>query len=249
MLLHPVEGLARGDLGRAGADREMGPRTDGDGHVDAPFVQPSVLLEGLGQEDVLPAADEQDRDLGPIQGDAQVHRHPVGVAQVRTAEPVRIPAGTSLEVGPRRLDQRQLVHGLGVGVLGGGGAIRAAHHPALLLVDDHVAPTQEVEAEGAGPPDVLAEVVRGDGDHGRGQVRRRVGQQGPLGERQVRAPDGGEGARVPGLVAHPGHHVVAVVDLADHGQELPARPEGATAGHEQRVVSRGRRRSGPWATP
>jgi hypothetical protein len=202
-------------------------------------MQTLVLLHGLLQEYVLPSPYEQDRDLDPLEGDPVPHGGPVGVGAIGTGDPVDIPRGATVEAGVGGPDQWQLIHeGVDAPARGGqpGGSLQRS---TVLLMNHAVAPTQEVEPERPRAPDVLVEVVGPDGHHGRRQLRRGVGHQGPLGVAEIRAADGSEGAGEPGLVAHPGHDVVPVVDLGHHGVELAAGSERAPTAHEEGVIAAG----------
>ena len=98
---------------------------------------------------------------------------------------------------------------------------------------------QEVVGERTGAPHRVVEIVRAHGDDGRGHLRRRVVQQRPLGESQVRQPDGGELTGEPRLVAQPSDRVGAVGGLVDHRLERAAGPErSACALHHDVVTAR-----------
>jgi hypothetical protein len=72
----PVQALP--DHRRGGlTDRfQMGPRADGQRDVKPTPVQVGVLLEGLLEEQVLPAGLQQHRYLDPIKGRTQLHTRP-----------------------------------------------------------------------------------------------------------------------------------------------------------------------------
>ncbi len=237
MLVEPAQRLLARHPQPAGADGQVRPVTDRQGHVHATGPEALVLVHGLLQEEVLPAADEEDGDFDPLEGGGVLHGRPEGVGRLGPCHPVGVPGCPPTQDRVRRPGQRERVH---VGADPPGrrdGAQRPAQPAAVLLVHNAVAPAQEVEPEGAGTPDVLLEVVRPDGHDSRRQLGGRVGHEGPLGVPQVRAPDSGEAAGEPGLVAHPGHHVEPVVHLGLHGPELSARAEGAAAAHEEDVVA------------
>ena len=112
----------------------------------------------------------------------------------------------------------------------------AAHRIDALLVNDQVAPAEEVvQVEGAVAVRGPAEVVRAD-DHDRGdQLGRRVQGQGPLHEAEVAGPERGQPSVEPALAAQPGHGVLAVAGLAAHRLEPSAGAEGAAAALQQHV--------------
>jgi hypothetical protein len=81
----------------AQARLHMRPRPDRQRDVHSPLVQPPVLRDGLGQEDVLPAGDQQHRDLNPVQGRVQSQRRPELVVHVGVLEPALVPRGAPAE--------------------------------------------------------------------------------------------------------------------------------------------------------
>ena len=84
------------------------------------------------------------------------------------------------------------------------------------------------------------EVVRTGGDDGRSQFRRRILQHRPLGEAEIRDPDGGEATGEPRLVPQPGDRVRAVGDLVNHRLEHATRSEcAAHALQDHAVTARG----------
>ncbi len=228
-----------GDREALGDGVEVGPRADRHGHIHPAFVQALILMDGLLQEDVLPTTEEQYGHLDSIESDAVLHRCPERIVRVRPGHPVDVPRGPAAEEGRRRRDERQLVEDRADPR---SVPSRPEHHReggAVLLVNDLVAPSEEIKPERAGAPDVLAEVVWPNGDHGGGQLRRRVRQQCPLRVPQVGTAERGEGAGEPGLADDPGHDVVTVAFLVSHGVELPSGAEGAAAAHEEGVVAAG----------
>ena len=85
----------------------------------------------------------------------------------------------------------------------------------------------------------VAEIMRAGGDDGRGQLRRRILQQRPLGEPQIGNPDGGEAAGEPGLLSQPCDGVGAVGCFVDHRLEGPARAERPPHTLQQHAVAAG----------
>ena len=76
-----------------GGEVQVGPRADEqpDGH--APAGERAVLLQGLLDEQVLPAADQQHRDRDPLQRGTASHRRPERVAGLRVIHPSLDQAG------------------------------------------------------------------------------------------------------------------------------------------------------------
>ena len=201
VLVQPAQSLLARRSHPARADGQMRPVTDRHGHLDTAGPKPVVLVHGLLQEEVLPAADEEDGDLHALERGGVLHRRPEGIGRLGPRHPLGVPGRPPAQDRARRLGQRERVHVRADPAGCRGGAQRPGQAAAVLLVHNAVAPAQEVEPEGAGAPDVLLEVVRPDGHDGRRQFRGRVGHQGPLGVPQVGAADRGEGAGEPGLVA------------------------------------------------
>ena len=118
----------------------------------------------------------------------------------------------------------------------GDGADRPGQQVDAFLMDDQVAPAQEVvQVEGAVAVRGPAKVVRADVHHRGDQLGRRVQGQGPLHEAEVAGPERGQPFVEPALAAQPRHGVLAVARLGAHRLELPAGAEGAAAALQQHV--------------
>ena len=203
-----------------------------------PAREHAVLLEGLLDEQVVPAARQQDRDRDPLQRGAALHRIPERVGGLRVLHPPlgpgRLPAD-HVTVADR---DREAVQHPAQPPFGRGHARHRAQHPDALLVCDHVAPHDVVvQVEGAVAVRRPAEVVRADVHHGGDQLRRRVHGQRPLHEAEVAGAVGGQPALEPALLAQPRHGVLPVGDLVAHRLELTAGPERAAHALQQHVVA------------
>ena len=215
----------------------MGPGPDRQRDVRAAAPQVRVLLQRLLQKDVLPAADEQHRHLHAVQRGAVAQSLPERVVAAGVFDPGFEPRRTGAQKCARRLAERQPEGGLRYLARCQQLADAGAHADRVLLVGHQVAPTEKVVGERAGAPHRGVEIVRPHRDYRRGQLRRRVIQEGPLGESQVRQPDGGELPCEPGLFAQPHHGVGAVGGLVDHRLEHAAGPERATHALQHHVVA------------
>jgi hypothetical protein len=82
-------------------------------------------------------------------------------------------------------------------------------------------------------------VVRGNGDHGGRQLRRRIHHQGPRRIPQIRGSAQRESSAEPGLPSQPGHGVGSVINLMAEWLEVPTGAERATATLVDNVVALG----------
>ena len=216
----------------------MGPGADEqpDGH--APAGERAVLLQGLLDEQVLPAAHQQHRDRDPLQRGTALHGGPERVAGLRVVHPSLGPGRLAADhVGVSGRDREALQH-LAQPPFGRGHAHHRAQHPDALLVRDQVAPHDVVvQIEGAVAVRGPVEVVRADVHHGGDQFRRRVHGQRPLHEAEVAGAVGGQPALEPALLAQPRHGVLPVGDLVPHRLEVPAGPERAAHALQQHVIA------------
>ena len=103
-------------------------------------------------------------------------------------------------------------------------------------------PRKSTQAERSSLMGDLVEVVGRDGDDRRLQLGRRVHQQRPLREPEVRAAGGRQATVEPGLFAHPGDGVGGVVDVGHHRVERAAGSECPPA-----APPAGRDSRGPWS--
>jgi hypothetical protein len=93
-----------------------------------------------------------------------------------------------------------------------------------LLARDELRPAQRVlQAQRAGAPRVGVQVVEADEHHRRDELGRRVAQQGPLREAEVRRAVRRQPPVEPRLLAQPGNGVLPVVALVGEGLEDVAR--------------------------
>ena len=214
----------------------MRPRPDQQPGGHAPAGQDLVLLEGLLQEQVLPAPDEQGRHRDPLQRGLALQRGPERVGQIRVLQPALEPRCSGAEQVPAAGRHGQPIQRRPQPPVGGGQPPQAAERPGGLLMGHHVTPAEEIlqikRAVVIGGP---AEIMGTDLDDGGDQFRRRVLGQGPLHETEVAQPVGGQPPIEPMLAAQPGHRVLAVGGLAAHRVEFPAGAEGATAALQQHV--------------
>ena len=216
----------------------MGPRADEQPGGHAPGGERPVLLEGLLDEQVVPAAHQQDRDRDPLQRGAALQRSPERVGGLRVLQPSLRPGRLAAEQVAVTGRDRQPVEHRAQPPVGRGHARHRAQHPDALLVPDQVAPHDVVvQVEGAVTVRAPAEVVRADVHHHGDQLRRRVHGQRPLYEAEVAGAVGGQPALEPALLAQPGHGVVAVRDLVLHRLEVPAGAERAAHALQQHVVA------------
>ena len=214
----------------------MCPRSDQQPGGHAPAGQDLVLLQGLLQEQILPAPDEQDRHRDPLQRGPALQRGPERVGQIRVLQPALEPRGPGAEQVPAAGRHGQPVQRRTQPPVGGGHPPQAAKRPGRLLMGDHVAPPEEIlqikRTVVVGRP---AEIMGTDLDHGGDQFRWRVQGQGPSCEPEVAQPVGCQPPVEPVLAAQPGHGVLAVGGLAAHRVEVPARAERAAAALQQYV--------------
>ena len=207
-----------------------------DGH--APAGERAVLLQGLLDEQVLPAAHKQHRGRDPLQRGTALHGGPERVTGLRVIHPPLGPgrlAADHVSVSGR---DREAAQHLAQPPFGRGQACHRAQHPGALLVRDQVAPHDVVvQVEGAVAVRGPAEVVRADMYHGGGQFRRRVHGQRPLHEAEVAGAVGGQPALEPVLLTQPRHGVLPVGDLVPHRLEVPAGPERAAHALQQHVIA------------
>jgi hypothetical protein len=80
----------------------VGPRPDGERHVNAAAAEMFILLQCLLHKQVLPAADHQHRHLHPVQRVAELQEVPERVAASRRLQP---------GLPPRRAGAQQLPSG------------------------------------------------------------------------------------------------------------------------------------------
>ncbi len=173
--IEPVQRVAHTDGQALGEQLPVRPRPDGERDVDTASAQAAVLLQRLPHEDVLPAAHQQHRHAHAVQRLVEPHRIPEWVGAVGVFDPGFEPRGAAAQQRLRTGAQRQLRRRLGDPAWGPQLADRRPDALRILLVDDQVAPAQEVaEGERAGIPDRGSEVVRAGRDHGRGQFRGRI---------------------------------------------------------------------------
>lgn len=216
------------------------PGTDRQRDVHTPVAQVPVLLQRLPQEDVLPAADEQHRDLDAVQRGGKPQSVPERIVAVGVFHPGFEPRRTRAEQRPGRLTQRQRGgrprHPSRRGELADSGPDATG----VFLVGNQIAPAQEVvDRKRSGAPHRGPEVVRPHRDHGRGQLRGRIVQQRPLGETQIGQADGAEPAGEPGLFTQPRHRIGAVGGLVDHGLEHATGPERPAHALQHDVITAG----------
>ena len=217
----------------------MCPGADGQRDVDAAAAQMPVLPQRLPHEDVLPAAQQQHRNLHAVQRLGEPPRIPKRIVHPGMFDPRFEPGRARAEQRPGRGTHRHRAGRLGHPA--SGLQLAECDPPArVLLVGNQVAPAQKVvDGERAGAPHRGIEIVGTRGDHGRGQLRRRILQHRPLGESQIRHPDGGESAGKPRLFTQPYDRVGAIDGLVDHRLEHPARPERpAHALHHDVIAAR-----------
>ncbi len=216
----------------------MGPRADEQPGGHAPSGQCAVLLQGLFDEQVLPAAHQQHRDRDPFQRGTALHRCPERVAGLRVVHPSLGPGRLAADHVREAGRDREAVHYAAQPPFGRDHARHPARYPDALLVCDQVAPHDVVvQVEGAAAVRGPAEVVRADMYHGGGQFRRRVHGERPLHEAEVAGAVGCQPALEPVLLTQPRHGVLPVGDLVPHRLEVPAGPEGAAHALQQHVIA------------
>ena len=224
--------------GALGRDVQVGPRPDQQPGGHAAGGERAVLLEGLLDEQVLPAAYHQDRDRDPLQRGAALQRSPERVAELRVLQPPLGQCWLAAEQVTHAGRDRQPVEHRPQPSFGRSRAHESTQHPGALLVSDQVAPADVVvQVEDAVAVRGPAEVMRAHVHDDRDQFRRRVHGQRPLHEPEVAGAVGDQPSVEPALLAQPGDSVLPVRDLVAHRLELPAGPESATAALHQHVVA------------
>ena len=216
----------------------MGPRADEQPGGHPAGGERAVLLEGLLDEQVVPAAHQQDRDRDPLQRGAALQRSPERVSDLRVLQPSLGPGRLAAEHVAETSRDRQPVEHRAQPPVGRCHACHRAQQPDALLVRDQVAPHDVVvQVEGAVTVSAPAEVMRADVHHGGDQFRRRVHGQRPLYETEVAGAVGGQPALEPALLAQPRHGVLPVGDLVLHRLEVPAGAERAAHALQQHMVA------------
>ena len=201
-------------------------------------MQMLILREGLFQEQVLPAADQQHGNLGALKGVVELQPGPERVVVLRVLQPGLEPRRAGAEQRSRGVAGRHSCRCARQQAFGPQLPGEHADPARIFLVGDHVAPAQEVvEPECARAPAGSGQVVRADGYHSSLHLRRRIGQHRPLGEAEVRPPDRAEGTGEPRLLAQPCRGVGAIGDLVDHRIEFAAGAEGAANALQDDVVA------------
>ena len=224
--VQPVLGFP-GDRGKTG-EQQLGvrPRAHGQSDVDAARAKVPVLVQRLGQEQILPAAEQQQRHLDLVERGVDPQRLPERVIVRRGRQPGLPPRRRVAEQGPAGGTQRRLTGGPHHALLSPQLADAGADPARIFLVCHQVAPAEEVvDRERAGTPSRKAHVMGTRDDHARDKLRRRILQQCELGEAQIRDSDGSEATGEPWLLAHPLDGVGAVGRLVDHRRKVTARSE------------------------
>nr|WP_239087523.1 hypothetical protein [Actinoplanes digitatis] len=209
--------------------RRVRPRTDHERRLLPGGAQPGVLVEGLFEGEVVPAADQAHRHGHPVRRRPGVGGGPEQIVLVRVVHPVLEllpPAAERPPVGVEQwhpTDGAPQVHGepqhrAGVGGRAGG-----------LVEERRAADQGEFEPEGALPAGVeaLVEVVRRDLEDGGAPLGRRVQPEGPLHVAEVARADRRERAGEPLLLTQPLDRGLAVGGLVAPQVEGAARAAGA----------------------
>jgi len=234
--VEPLEALFRHQSGPGCI--QVRPRPDDQPRGHSPGVQDPVLLDALMEEQVMPPANQQRRDVDALQRGAALQRLPERVGRPRMLQPGLEPRGAGAEQCTDTGGERHPVQHRDEPPVRGRRPVYAMQEPDAFLERDELGPLHVViQIEHAVAVNGATHVVRPDLDDGRHQLRRRVHGQRPLDEPEIAPAVRRQPPVEPALLPQPGDRVLSVRDLVPHRLEIAAGTEGASTALHQHVIA------------